>query len=341
MKNKLKSMNMKNILAALVAVWMLAFQAAAQENGGRLTFGDDGKFKIVQFTDLHIRWQDPRSDTAFACIRNVVEAERPDLIVLTGDIIYSAPAADNFKRVLGFVGQFGIPYALVFGNHDREQGLPNAELLKIARQMPGCLASDTEGLTGDGNYILEVQGSKDKSVKSLLYFFDSNRTSQLEERGVGGYDFIHRDQVNWYAAQSARYTQQNGGTPVPALAFFHIPLPEYNQAAADENTTLYGIRREKACSPLLNTGLFATMKEQGDVMGVFVGHDHDNDYAVNWYGILLAYGRFTGGPTEYIHIPNGARVIELTEGQRTIDTHIRLASGKVEQQTSFPKDYVK
>ena len=315
---------MKNILTALMAVWMLAFQAEAQKNDGRLKFGDDGKFKIVQFTDLHIRWQDPRSDTAFACIRNVVEAEHPDLIVLTGDIIYSTPAADNFKRVLGFVGQFGIPYALAFGNHDREQGLTNAELLQIA---------------GDGNYVLEVQGSKDRKVKSLLYFIDSNYGSQVQ--GVGGYDFIHRDQVNWYAAQSARYTQQNGGTPVPALAFFHIPLPEYNQAAADENTTLYGIRREKACSPVLNTGLFATMKEQGDVMGVFVGHDHDNDYAVNWYGILLAYGRFTGGPTEYIHIPNGARVIELTEGQRTIDTHIRLASGKVEQQTSFPKDYVK
>ena len=39
---------------------------------------------------------------------------------------------------------------------------------------------------------------------------------------------------------------------------------------------------EKACAPKLNTGMFAAMKEAGDVMGVFVGHDHDNDYAVMW-----------------------------------------------------------
>ena len=61
---------------------------------------------------------------------------------------------------------------------------------------------------------------------------------------------------------------------------------------------------EKACAPELNTGMFTAMKEAGDVMGMFVGHDHDNDYAVMWKGILLAYGRFTGGNTEYNHLPN-------------------------------------
>lgn len=59
--------------------------------------------------------------------------------------------------------------------------------------------------------------------------------------------------------------------------------------------------------------MFAAMKEAGDVMGMFVGHDHDNDYAVMWKDILLAYGRFTGGNTEYNHLPNGARIIVLDE----------------------------
>ena len=60
--------------------------------------------------------------------------------------------------------------------------------------------------------------------------------------------------------------------------------------------------------------MFAAMKEAGDVMGMFVGHDHDNDYAVMWKGILLAYGRFTGGNTEYNHLPNGARIIVFNLG---------------------------
>ena len=69
--------------------------------------------------------------------------------------------------------------------------------------------------------------------------------------------------------------------------------------------------------------MFAAMKEAGDVMGVFVGHDHDNDYAVMWKNILLAYGRYTGGNTVYNHLPNGARIIVLDEGARTFTSWIR------------------
>ena len=62
-------------------------------------------------------------------------------------------------------------------------------------------------------------------------------------------------------------------------------------------------------------------------MGVFAGHDHDNDYSVMWHGILLAYGRFTGGNTEYNHLPNGARVILMKENARTFTTWIRIKGG--------------
>ena len=86
--------------------------------------------------------------------------------------------------------------------------------------------------------------------------------------------------------------------------------------------------------------MFAAMKEAGDVMGVFVGHDHDNDYAVMWKNILLAYGRFTGGNTEYNHLPNGARIIVLNEGSCTFDTWIRQKGGIVDS-TSYPSSYVK
>ncbi len=332
---------MRKILLSVAAMALMAFQSVAQTATHELKFDENGKFKIVQFTDLHIRWQDKRSDIAFECMKNTIEAERPDLIVITGDIIYSAPADENFKHVMEFISQYKIPFALAFGNHDRQQGLTNAELLEIARKVPYCVASDVEGVTGDGNYVLEVKAHNSDQNRMILYFLDTHEDSLLKEQGVGGYDYIHLDQINWYAKTSDAYTRANDNKPLPSLAFFHMPLQEYNMAASDENTTLYGIRRERACSANLNTGLFAAMKEKGDIMGIFVGHDHDNDYAVNWYNILLAYGRFTGGPTEYIHIPNGARVIELTEGERVISSYIRLTNGEIEQKKVFPKDYVK
>lgn len=172
-----------------------------------------------------------------------------------------------------------------------------------------------------------------------FYFFDSHSYSKLE--GVKGYDWLTFEQVANFRRQSALFTKNNGGQPLPALSFFHIPLPEYNQAASSEEAILIGTRMEKACAPALNTGMFTAMKEAGDVMGVFVGHDHDNDYAVMWHGILLAYGRYTGGNTVYNHLPNGARVIVLKEGQRTFDTWIDLAGGQQVNRSTYPDSFVK
>ena len=86
--------------------------------------------------------------------------------------------------------------------------------------------------------------------------------------------------------------------------------------------------------------MVAAMKEAGDVMGVFVGPDHDNDYAVMWKNILLAYGRYTGGNTVYNHLPNGARIIVLYVGSRTFTSWIRQKDGIVDK-VSYPASFVK
>jgi hypothetical protein len=83
------------------------------------------------------------------------------------------------------------------------------------------------------------------------------------------------------------------------------------------------------------------MKEMRDILGIFVGHDHDNDYAVDWKGILLAYGRYTGGNTVYNNLANGARVIELTEGEKGFKTWIRLKNDEIINKISYPADFVK
>lgn len=61
---------------------------------------------------------------------------------------------------------------------------------------------------------------------------------------------------------------------------------------------------------------------------------------VMWKGILLAYGRFTGGNTEYNHLPNGARIIVLDEGARTFTSWIRQKDGIVDKVT-YPASFVK
>ena len=214
-------------------------------------------------------------------------------------------------------------------------------MLAVVQSLEGNLTTTTDGITGVTNYVLPIKASSDDRAAAVLYVFDSNAYSTI--KGLKGYGWIEHDQIGWYKKTSAAYTAANGGTPIPSLAFFHIPIPEYHEAVQNESNFMIGTRKERACSAEVNSGLGTAMLAAGDVMATFVGHDHVNDYAVNWRGILLCYGRFTGGNTTYNDMPkgNGARVIVLTEGKREFETWIRIKGGEVINHVNYPTDIVK
>jgi len=59
-----------------------------------LRFREDGTFKIVQFTDPEF-YEDSEAERAMeAMMLSILEAERPDLVVYTGDVIASAGNPD-------------------------------------------------------------------------------------------------------------------------------------------------------------------------------------------------------------------------------------------------------
>lgn len=329
---------MMRLLKFYLALTLLLVTTYGMAQKSELQFSKDGKFKIVQFTDVHFKYGNPASNVALERINEVLDVEQPDLVIFTGDVIYSAPADSGMVQVLEQVSKRKLPFVVTFGNHDDEQGLSRQQLYDIIRKVPGNIMPD-RGTALSPDYALTVKSfSNPQKDAAVLYCMDSHSYSPLKD--VKGYAWLTFDQVNWYRQQSAAFTAQNGGQPIPALAFFHIPVPEYHEAVADENSTIRGTRMEEACAPRINSGMFAAMKEGGDVMGIFVGHDHDNDYAVMWKNILLAYGRYTGGNTVYNHLPNGARVIVLDEGARTFTSWIRQKGGIVDE-ISYPSTFVK
>ena len=327
---------LNKLFLATALMLICAATAIAQPNA--LKFNANHKFKIVQFTDIHWKYGNPASDEAGERMAEVLDAEKPDLVVFTGDVIFAKPAREGLDKALEATISRGIPFAVTWGNHDDEQDLNRKELSAHVATKAGNLTSTVEGISGVTNYTLSVKSTDGKRDAAVLYIFDSNSYSPIKK--VKGYDWIKHDQVEWYRQTSKAFTAANNGKPLPALAFFHIPLPEFHEAAQNESAYFVGTRKEKACAPEINTGLAAAMLEAGDVMGVFVGHDHVNDYVVDWRGILLGYGRFTGGATVYHDIPegNGARVIELTEDSRTIKTWIRIKGGKVINEVNYPAD---
>ena len=84
-----------------------------------LKFRKNGEFKIVQFTDVHYNGS-RQSQVALSVVDSVLRHERPDLVVLTGDVLWGPPGKENLLTVLGRISQYDVPFVYEFGNHDSE-----------------------------------------------------------------------------------------------------------------------------------------------------------------------------------------------------------------------------
>lgn len=289
-----------------------------------LQFRPDGTFTIAQFTDLHVGGGKTELDArTLALTERIIETERPDLAVYSGDMLYGKETAEpvaTLRRIVEAAERREVPFAVIFGNHDAEGGATREELLEgIASCRMSLAEAGPADIHGVGNYVIAVKASAQAGPAALLYLFDSG---DMAPASVGGYAWIRPDQVNWYRRESNRLQQRHGA--LPSLAFFHIPLPEFREAWKSGQAA--GIRQEDERCPRLNSGFFAAMLESGDMIGAFAGHDHDNDYVGSVHGIRLGYGR-VAGYGGYGSLQRGARIIRLLEGRSHFRTWIRLDDG--------------
>ncbi len=306
-----------------------------------LKFRKDGTFKIVQFTDTHLCAYNEtvlgEAEKTFARITGMIRNEKPDLLVFTGDVVTSQPAHVMWNRLMDTLNVYNVPFAVMFGNHDPEVGLTRAEISEIVMASPLNL-----NVLNKANELadmeLPVMSSNGKKPAAMLYCMDSHDYSKIE--GVGGYAWFERGQVDWLY-DSCVDAAKKAGKPLPSLAFFHIPLPEFGIAWNNQENSRTGVRKEAECAGKVNQGMFAAMLESGGVMGVFCGHDHDNDYVVSEHGIALAYGRYSGDATVYNNLKHGVRVIELKEGKRSFKTWIREDDGQIADPILFKDGKIK
>ena len=133
-------------------------------------------------------------------------------------------------------------------------------------------------------------------VNTALFLIDSNAYTG---NGLNEYDYIHDDQVEWYANEVERLNAEEGHT-IESLVFFHIPLQQYRtayelyEAGSDEVKYYFGENNEKmidkVCCSDFPSKLFDTMVELGSTTGTFCGHDHYNNMSLEYQGIRLTYG---------------------------------------------------
>lgn len=295
------------------------------------TNGSSGlSFKVLQIADMHYTGNPDTScsdtpSSMTSCTEQVMtqfigellDLEKPDFVVFSGDNVQVSDrdlrrtAMD--KAVSGAESR-GIPFAMVLGNHDDEQGFLREDIIAIAESYNYSYTSrGPANVDGFGNYELAVQapesgtwGEADSDV-FRMYFLDShsypNTTAHPDTNSK--YDWVKQNQIDYYKSLSTA----NQADKVPSVMFFHIPLPEY--AATTPNTTT-GQQNEGVSSSEVNSNLFSALVELNEVKATFVGHDHVNEFCSHRDGIALCYGGGVGFGAAYgsASFARRARVIE-------------------------------
>lgn len=255
---------------------------------------DNGKFKIMQAADLHLSTglgkcrepvpeeripgqkceADPRTLEFY---EKLLDEEKPDLVVLTGDQVNGDTARDAQTAVFKFVKPLvdrKIPYAAIFGNHDDEGNLSRKELMALIEGLPYSLSSaGPEDVDGVGNYIVEVLGALSSDSALTLYLLDTHAYSP-NERQYPGYDWIRPSQIRWFknTAQSLQAKHEQYTHMHMNMAFIHIPLPEY----ADPNNIWRGNWTEPSTAPAFNSGFKDALVEENVLFvscGQYVGFE--------------------------------------------------------------------
>ncbi|MBB4735141.1 metallophosphoesterase family protein [Micrococcus cohnii] len=326
--------------------------------GGRmpLRFGRDGRFRIVQFNDTQGGHAADRRTLEF--MGKVLDQERPDFVLVNGDLLDGSPATDlQVKQgVNNFVSPMenrGVPWAVTFGNHDEdsveEHGTSMTEelIVEFLRQYRHNLNPVVDpAVPGESNMQLLVRGSRGPAPAFAIWLLDSGRYASDADKagqsteGLKDYDWIRPQQIRWYE-QTSDATAQRYGRPVPGLMFFHIPTFEHahmwygSQGATDEaghaeavrRHRIEGVKHEDVYHGLFNSGIYASVKERGEVKGIYCGHDHINTYKGDYYGVELGYAPGTGfdtyglnDGTPDMHTLRGARVFDLDENAEGVYT---------------------
>ena len=314
---------------------------AEESDAPRLNFGDDGRFTVLILSDL----QDTQFTTELVVSgeTHVMKDYPADLIVLLGDQLEGPSPVlrlgdgaknceDTLRTLLAPVEATGIPFVVVFGNHDYEAPISIREQVKIFESYDNCLAvSFGKHSTEDGAFVVPVYPKASELPAMALYFFDSG--SYIAN---GDYDTVSAEQVAWYNEQSAAFRAANDNQALPSAAFCHIPVPEVYQILTEvpkgtkgalkgvgvgkgkyyvpnETAIFTGEVNEAPCPSSENHGLFDAYLNNGDVFLTVNGHDHINSFIGSLEGVDIASVPGSSYTSYGVENERGVRLFRFSE----------------------------
>lgn len=234
-----------------------------KDENGNWYFTTDGDFKVMHITDVHIGGgflSKGYDEKALNAVAIMVTKEKPDLVIVTGDVAfpvpYTAGTFNNYSGIKAFgnlMETLGVYWDVTFGNHDSEAysyfDREDIAALYGSGEFEHCLfQAGPKDVDGYGNHTIEVKNS-DGIITQAMILIDSQAyiKDNIIESIKGTYDNIHLNQVEWYEDEIKRMNAENSKTikeiqgdvngglyekygTVKTQAFFHIPLVEMGDA---------------------------------------------------------------------------------------------------------------
>ncbi len=231
------------------------------DSEGNAYFTTDGDFKVMHLTDIHLTggvFNIENDKKVINAVAAMVTEEKPDLVVVTGDISFAVPWHGSINNIYAhnfftsLMETLGVYYTATLGNHDSEgYNFYNRQSVATMYEnddLKYCLFDKgPTDVFGYGNHVINVKNSKGLVTKSLI-MLDSNSYTEDDPWGIKWiYDNIHEDQINWYKETVEYYSAQNKSVlaslpdaekpadiskfeTVQSLLFCHIPIMEFRTA---------------------------------------------------------------------------------------------------------------
>ncbi len=299
---------------------------------------DDGEFKLLQLSDTQVidstigrgpeTWPNGyptwapqnKQEILYKYMDYAVEQNDPDLIVLIGDNVYADfdPEYEHLEEFIEKMDSYGVPWTLVFGNHDlypggswfAQTGKSYADYVEGVLQRyeasEYCLFKRAN--VSENRYNEYTIGVKQNGEYALsLYMLDTGD----ESRGKLG---ITQAQCDWVSDVSYEIEKSYG--KIPAYMYMHVALSTFDDALTEKypewwtgailGQTLeakdgdFGLCKSvSAADPRnLNAEMFEIAKE-ANVTNMYAGHAHSSSFSILYEGVRLTMGMKTGKYDSY------------------------------------------
>lgn len=271
-------------------------------------------FKILNITDTHlvtVDWENPVvRDTFVATVDELVSCTQPDLITMSGDIAF-AEWTESFKYFGDLMNKYDIPWTICWGNHDHQAGDEQLrEYEELFMGYKNFFYEDTRELGFGSNTIAIDNGEKVVHGLVMIDFFNPAEPHVPNDSPDKGKKILFPELIEWYKKQIKLLSDMGCNE---STVITHVPIYEYKLAfdkafnseynhndvgyeeSYDEKywndgyKDSFGLLYENICYSDMSVGLFDAMKELGSTKNVLVGHDHINNFSINYEGIRLTY----------------------------------------------------